>query len=148
MKTAFQPWLRARQLLLIVAIGGGYQIDTNASHLTWLPAVLIPIGIALGLFCWLSFQDSRPPQWGSTGDNTDIDWSDPYSLTKPFFPMIRYPIRFWLLCSVIMIFTGISSSAHDLFSLSRINPESGMFLLWGLSIPIALLRWLSSAEKE
>lgn len=136
MKIYFKPWLVLRIALLAPMVGF---TDIHDPNLTWTIAVSFAVGAAILTFIWLI----------SMAYDQNVDWSDPYSLTKPFFPLTRYPVRFWLLLSAMAILNGIVSSARDLFLHGNISPDSGMFLLPGLSILAGLvLFWLSPANSH
>jgi hypothetical protein len=73
MNAHFTFWFVLRVVLLVIAVLEG--ITNTDPGITWHEALLFPAGFAIGLFVWLSGWAFRP----------DVEWSDPYSLTKPFF---------------------------------------------------------------
>ena len=126
------PWFLTRLMLLILFVWGGFEGEEDTATLTWSVVWLFSLVLALPVVACMA----------SSTNDTRVDWSDSYSLTKPFFPITLYPIRFWLFISAIGLSTGIASSAHDLFAHGSINPGSGMYLLSGTSILVSLLPWL------
>ncbi len=109
------PWLAARQVLLVLAVVEGCCVDTHAAKLPWLAAVLMPVGLALCVYCWLAIKKYRALRPQFPADEPGIDWSEPCSLTKPFFPVAKNPVRFCFLISVMFLSSGAISAARDLF---------------------------------
>ena len=142
MKLDFRPWLIARVVLIAGSVVDGCS-RADDKRITWIASVLTSIGIALIVYLWLTFVSfsSRSKPLRLTSDH-HVDWSEPYSFIKPFFPPTRYPVRFWFLLSILSISTGLASSTHSLFVTGNISPASGMSILWGAAGFISLLPWL------
>lgn len=51
----------------------------------------------LALYLWLVVARSR----------LHADWTCPFSYDKPFWPMRRYPVRYWMVIAEALIFAGI-----------------------------------------
>jgi hypothetical protein len=133
MKTTFMLWCFSRIALVLYAIVAGYSFNPR-SNIPWIAALAGPAMFALFLFFWLSSKAADP----------EIDWTQPFSLTKPFFPMARYPMHSSLLSSTICILIGIASSVHTLLLRDRIGPDTGLILLCGVFTLIASLGfWFS-----
>jgi hypothetical protein len=137
MKLTFEPWFLTRILLIGLMIWAGFSYSSMPDN--WTAAILVPTLSAILMFVWLLGSASSP----------NIDWSDPRSLSKPFFPMKRYPIRFLFLGSGICIFNGIASAIHDLFTHGHLSALSCTAFLWGVFMLIALsLFWLSPSNAH
>jgi hypothetical protein len=129
-----KPWLLLRLLVLAYVMWVGFTNRAN-SYITWHEAILAPALTPIFLFLWLSIMLSGPYSRG----RRKTDWSDPYSITKPFFPIGRYPERFAHLMSTMALLGGFASFVRDLFSGGNIHPDTCMSLLWAISIFITLL---------
>jgi hypothetical protein len=126
-------WFLLRLALLACAIFAGFA-HMHDPNMTWIIAISFSVGSAILSFISLMIAAYKP----------SVDWSDPYSFTEPFFPLTRYPMRFWLLLAVTVLTNGIVSLARDLFFNGTISPDSGMPLFSGLSILAAsAIFWLS-----
>jgi hypothetical protein len=135
MKMPFQTWLPMRAVLGAFAILSG-TASNSASIANGLAVVLVPIISAIVIYLWLFSLACKP----------DVDWSDPCSLTKPFFPLTRYPMRFWLLASVLFSLSGLVSAFREFLLCGSISPDSSMYFLSGISTLAALfLFWRSPA---
>jgi hypothetical protein len=124
-------WLRFRIAIIagnILAISFYPRSKTN---LDWTACLLVSGATSLGLFLWLNLIRSRP----------EVEWSDPYSWRKPFFPMNLYPMRFWFLGSISFIAAGSIALLLDLKSRTGHEAFGGTFLFWGIGIFIALEAW-------
>jgi hypothetical protein len=97
----------------------------------WQALVLAPAAFAIAVFVWLTF----------AGQRGTIDLAEPFSLTLPFFPMRRYPIRFWLLCGVVLFVAGACRTLASVI-LGQHLTGATMALSIGVGILIAVLGWL------
>lgn len=125
-------WLMTRFVLLVLFVWGGFAGDESTSTLSWLVVSLFALVIGAVVMASLS----------SAAYNSLAEWSDPYSFTKPFLPISRYPTRFWLFIALIGLSTGLASSVHDIRVEGSINAGSGLYLLAGLAALGAMSPWL------
>jgi membrane-bound metal-dependent hydrolase YbcI (DUF457 family) len=127
-----KAWAIFRVLVIAVNILAVATYPQNQSNLDWIAAFIISIVFSICLFAWLAVVRARP----------SIDWSEPTSWVKPFFPMNKYPIRFWLLTSLSFMVAGGITIVLDMFSHNGHEAFGGTFFFWGLGIWIALKIWL------
>lgn len=74
--------------------------------------------------------------------NRAIDWSDPYSLWKPFFPMRRYPLRFLLLGSLSLTLGGLVALLSGAIFRQDHQALPGTVLFLGIAIGAAVNLWI------
>jgi hypothetical protein len=109
-------------------------IDANDLRITWTVAWFVPLVVTVIIFIYL---------WIIATTSLSADWTEPYSLTKPFFPPNRYPMHFWLLLAIADILNGFASLIHDLF-LGSISPSNWMVFLCGIAmLSSTLIFWFS-----
>lgn len=138
MKATLKSWLYARIALYLYAIVAGYSYKAM-SNIPWSTAVIGPAVFAAFLFVWLT----------SKADDAGVDWKQPFSLTKPFFPMARYPMHSTILSSAICILLGTASTIHAISLHNRIGSEAGLILLCGVFTLIAALGfWFSPGNAH
>jgi hypothetical protein len=58
---------------------------------------LICLSLVTFLFFWLTVMRFK----------TNVDWSEPFSWTNSFWPMKRYPLRFWMMVPYSLIPAGV-----------------------------------------
>ena len=124
----FQIWTVFRILVIAVNILAVAMYPQSQSNLDWTAAAIIAISFSICLFVWLIVVHARQP----------IDWSEPCSWSKPFFPMTKYPIRFWMLASLSLIASGGITIVLDVFLDHGHEAFGGTFLFWGFGIWITL----------
>lgn len=136
MTTSEHKWLALRIGTLAVSswsIGLSSRSDTN---LDWTACLLIPVVFGLCLFLWLLAIRGRD----------GIDWSDPFSFTKPFFPMRRNPVRFWLLGSLTLIIGGLTALLDGATSGGRL--AFGATFVLGIVMLGVINVWLKGWGKQ
>jgi len=107
-------------------------IAREGSNTDWPVWFLFGAVCALALFGWLTAIRSRQ----------NVDWSAPYSWYEPFWPMGRYPLRYWVLAAYALTLGGVLSIVEDI-ALNRGHMAlSGTFLFMGLFILAALKLWI------
>lgn len=142
-------WLVRRQVLLAVGVIGGLALDAAMPKLTWFTALAAASIVALTILGWLAIKKNRSLNPYSNADIPDIDWSDPCSLTEPFFPISRYPVRFFLVVSAMAFAGGIAATVRNYLIDGRIiAPVAGLFLALGGLTLVVLLPWLQQCRFE
>jgi hypothetical protein len=97
----------------------------------WQACVLAPIAFAIGIYVWLIFVNRS---------NT-ADLTQPFSLALPFFPVGRYPLRFFLLGAIAFILLGAESSLVSVYLYGRFAGKT-ISLFLGVGILIGVLSWI------
>jgi len=120
-----------RVLIIALNIYGVASYPQYQANVGWPVGLIIGATTSVGLFTWLTLIQSR----------RDIDWSAPYSWKKPFFPMSKYPLRFWVLGSSSLMAAGSITILIDVGFRSGHSGFGGTFLCWGLGAFITLLVW-------
>jgi len=102
------------------------------SNLDWSAA--LPLGIlpGIGLYWWLSLIRYRP----------GTEFSSPYALDQPFFPMTKYPLRFWFVASVSLLISGAVAIPIDLIEKNNTGPFHAVLFAFGAFIALALRLWM------
>lgn len=121
-----------RFLVLAINAWGLPAIPREGSNVDWPGCFLISAVCALALFGWLTAIRSKQ----------NVDWLAPYSWYEPFWPMVRYPLRFWLLAAYALILGGVLSILEDITLNRGHMAVSGAFLFMGLFILAALKLWI------
>jgi hypothetical protein len=126
-------WVFFRLLLIASNIVALLSYQEGRSNLDWGAGVLIGIICSGALYLWLT----------GIRSNRDTDWSLPYSFNQPFFPMGRYPLRFWILASYSLILAGATVVLRDSIENNRHVGFGGSFLVAGLLMAAALKLWIA-----
>lgn len=115
-------WLVARVFSIAASAWGIATYPAERSNLDWTGMLLIPTVFSLCLWAWLRFR---------TNSNSDL--AEPFSMTKPFLPMWRYPLHFWLVVSVSTMLGGtlevLSEAMHG-----HTLVFGAMFILFGIAV--------------
>jgi hypothetical protein len=127
-----QIWLVCRIVLIVVTAFAIASYPRNRSNVDWIACLIISVLTSVGLFLWLTVIRSRP----------NVDWSEPHSWKRPFFPMNLYPVRFWFLGSISFIVGGGIAIAMDLIAHNGHEAFGGTFLFLGLGTLLALELWI------
>ncbi len=126
-------WLVLRILITAIVAWELVSLSTTRSDVNWIACALVSFATGLGAFIWFSYANS----------SNKVDWSRPFSLTEPFFPMMAYPLRYWILAAFVLTVGGSLSMLHSIVS-GTPTALGGTFLGMGLSIysGISLVRIL------
>lgn len=124
-------WFLIRGILLVGAIldifieplrqGPGW--ITNFLMFLFFPVVII-------FYLYTLYNMQRP-----------VDWTDTFSLTKPFLPIQTYPTQFLVLSGIGGLLVGAISGLHDCYEIGNISSYSGMMFLAGASTIISIIGW-------
>jgi hypothetical protein len=121
-----------RLLLMLVNIIGLSSFPQERSNLDWGGCFVISLIFALFVYGFLL----------SVQYKQHVDWSEPYSLLKPFFPMNRYPLRFCLVASHSFMIGGILAMLVSVIHQNQREAVGGTFFFTGLFIYITLKIWI------
>jgi hypothetical protein len=122
--------------VIAINLAGLLSFDEPRSNLDWGVGFLAGAVSSIGLYWWLAVIRSRHYVDRYT------DWSQPYSLDQPFFPMRKYPLRFWLLAAYSLMIAGAAVMLKDMIKNSGHEGFGGSFLITGLFITAALMLWI------
>jgi hypothetical protein len=104
----------------------------DRSNLDWISCALISAVVSVALFGWLSLLNGR----------RDLDLSEPYSLSAPFWPINTHPLRGWILIAVSLMVSGALASVKlAIMSPARAVVPLNVFSL-GASLMLAIFTWL------
>ena len=123
-----QLWIVLRALVVLLISSGIALYNPSRANLDWFACLLISIAGGLFLFIWLLSIRDRP----------NIDWTNPISITLPFFPMNRYPMRYWLVVAVSLILGGSVAFFRETIRGGQYTPFGATFIALGLAIIIAV----------
>lgn len=122
--------LRVGSLLSIVVALDTY--PREKSNLDWWAAGIIGLVVSVVLFIWLTVVRFR----------SYMEWSKPYDFSAPFFPMNRYPLRYWIVVSFSLMAGGAVSFFSDVLSSKGNMAFGGTFFILGLGICITIKMWV------
>lgn len=122
-------WFAFRIFVIAANVLALTSIPVEQSNIDWGACVLISALSAVAVYMWLTAVRTRG----------GIDWSEPYSWRKPFFPMQRYPTRFWVLASYALMISGSSAVIKDVVLHQEKTAVGGTFFFMGLAIFGSLL---------
>jgi hypothetical protein len=141
-------WIIARLLLITVNIIGITSIPVARSNIDWGACFLISAIWSIALWAWLTLSSSRFA-WLTFGRwSKRIDWSDPYSWDKPFWPMVRYPLRFWFWVSSSFVLGGMVALLKVVVAGRGHEAVAGTFFFTGLFVAITLGVWIRKARSD
>jgi hypothetical protein len=132
MAQTIKAWLIARVVLVSGAIWSACTEPNKLNNIHWHAAIILVV-----LSVSIVAMSLKAAEY-----NSRVDWSEPYSLVKPFFPMRLYPLRFWLLGSVVTSSTGLVLSVHNIAVRGNLSPGSCFGVLLGTSILLVISPWL------
>jgi hypothetical protein len=121
-------WVLIRMVAVVGNIVGVATYPAEKSNLDWPACFLITATFSVTVFSWLYV----------VGKKNGIDLSGPYSLDTPFYPMRRYPLRFWFLASISLLAAGVLRLTIDLLYHRDHAAFGGTFFFWGLGILVVL----------
>jgi hypothetical protein len=158
-----RKWLVVRLLIIAINVGGIIVIsrDPRLTLVDWRDCFSISVLISVALSATMVFlltvslpmsrlrqeidlSDSRWKLWWKslTRYHQEVDWSEPYSWWKPFWPMKRYPLRYWLFAPQVLMIAGIAAMLADVISHKGQETVGGMFFFVGLLVWLALKIWI------
>jgi hypothetical protein len=124
-------WKIYRAAVIAVNVWGITMYPRDRSNLDWTACLLCSVAMSIAIFVWLTFVRSSKA----------IDWSHSLSWTAPFFPMRKYPLRFWSLASVSWMLAGGIAMLRDFILRDGQEAFGGTFFFIGVGIGVALLVW-------
>ena len=129
-----QLWIVLRVVVVLIASWGIASFNASESNLNWLSCLLISIAGGTFLFLWLV----------SIGSRLSIDWTTPLSFTQPFFPMNRYPIRYWIVVAVSLILGGGFALLKEVLRSGHHAAFGATFIFLGIAILLAIGAWMKT----
>ncbi|HET7313096.1 hypothetical protein [Salinisphaera sp.] len=100
----------------------------STSNISWIACGIISSATGIGLFIWLMNIKNR----------NITDWSKPFSVMKPFFPMNKNPVQFWLLTAISLFLGGLAAFLKEIVSDRQQAAFGATFLFMGIAIFLAL----------
>jgi hypothetical protein len=125
-------WLTLRVLAMVFCTIGVIFIPEARSNIGWGACFIISFISAFSMFLWLTVSRSIKR----------IDWSDPYSWDKPFWPMRKYPLRYLFVCSYSLTLAGAVAMLRDVIVRNGYEAVSGTVFFLGLFLGLALIVWI------
>ena len=132
-------WAVLRAAVISVNIFAFLRIAEPRSNLDWGAGVLMGAIAGAGLYWWLTVTMRL---------RSDIDWSKPFSLTRPFWPMQKFPLRFWLLAAYTLMSGGLAMVAGDILYGRGREGVGGSFFVTGLLLAVTLVLWIWVAGRR
>jgi len=126
---------RAGVIALIASVIVLY--DSAHSNINGLGCLVISSAAGVSLCIWLRTIERH----------LKLNWSEPLSLKQPFFPMNRYPVRYWVVISISMLMGGIGNVLKALFQDGGNVIFGFTFIFTGLALMVALLVARVMAER-
>lgn len=131
-------WVALRVLFVAMAAWGIASSPRTNSNLNWIACGLFSFATGIGLFFWLM----------AVRHYSAIDWSAPLSLTKPFLPMKRNPLHFWMVAAISLVLGGIALFMEEFSADGQHLAFGGTFFFVGVAIFCAILAAKKMATKR
>jgi hypothetical protein len=131
-------WLIARLLVISANIGGMIFIPLDHSNLDWGACFLISFVWSVSLFVWLA----------AIRNDQNMVLDDTYSWSKPFLPIRRYPLRFWLLVGYSLVLGGSAAMLVAIISHGGREAVGGTFFFVGLFTLLVVIAWIKRLTKD
>ncbi len=131
-------WATARLLVAFTDVLAGVSIPVERSNIDWPACFLISFVCSLAVCVWLlaiRFQQG-------------IDWSEPYSLTEPFWPLRQYPLRYLFVCSWALVLMGSAGMTSSIILRRGHEAVSGTFLFIGIFMAVPLTLFAKKFSEE
>jgi hypothetical protein len=125
-------WVFFRLFVIIIAIVGVLQTNRDHINFDWGACLLLSPLPAIFLYFWLTINRDR----------NSIDLMKPFSLILPFYPMIKYPLRYWLLGSYAFGISGFIAMIVDIITHRGNASVGGILFFWGAFQILSLLIWI------
>lgn len=122
-------WTAFRVLVISFGSWSIMYYPQSQSNIDWIACILIAGVTSIFLFGWLVFDRKR---------NVN-DWGAPFSMTSPFWPMIKYPARYWIVTSLVMMLGGVGAMVKSIGSDGSNLAFGGTFLFMGIGILTSVL---------
>lgn len=134
---AGRGWIFLRLVAIAVVTVSLLSIPVALSNLDWGAGVLEGLVVAVGLWLWLTVVRMRP----------NVDLSLPYSFRQPFLPMMRFPLRYWIVVSYSLIIGGAVLAGKSLIEGHERSGVGGSVLILGLFMGGALAVWIRTFAR-
>ena len=121
-------WVLLRIIVILLASWGITSYDAAKSNVDWLACLLISTALGVSLFLWLFSMNNRQP----------IDCTKPISISYPFMPMRRYPIRYWLVAATALISGGSAALLKETTRGAQHMTVGASFVCLGIGILLAI----------
>ena len=123
-----QRWLAIR--VAVVLMISWSIVTINPSDLDWIACLLISVASGLSVFLWLFWTDKI----------TGLNWDQPTSIYQPFYPMNKYPVRFWVVSGISLCLGGGALILKETFKGANVSPGATFFFLGsGILLAIGIL---------
>jgi hypothetical protein len=129
-------WKFLRLSVIAITMAGLLSFDEPRSNLDWGVGFLAGIVFSISLYWWLAVVRSRHYA------DRQTEWSQPYSFDRPFFPMRKYPLRFWFLAAYSLMIAGAAVMLRDMIENAGNEGFGGSFFIAGLFMTAALVLWV------
>jgi hypothetical protein len=108
-------------------------VDASTSNVDWRACLLAPPAVGVALYFWL----------GAMRERGTADWTQSLSIKQPFWPMVRYPVRYWLVVGASLVISGLARFAN--YSLKGVQASAlcASFALLGVAILLALAPYIA-----
>ena len=123
-----QLWIVLRALVMLLVSWGIASYDASKSNIDWVACLIVSIAGGLAVFLWLLWSERVRA----------IDWTKPVSITQPFFPMNRYPVRYWMVVAVSLILGGSMALMKEIATDGQHAAFGALFLFLGATILAAI----------
>jgi hypothetical protein len=134
---AGRKWILFRGAVILVTASAAWMYPREMSNLDWVAAGIISAVGGIAVFAWLTVVRSQPY----------IEWSYPYDISTPFWPMKKYPLRYWNVAAMSMCAAGLGGGIEDLLAHRGFGAFSGTFLGVGVAMYLAVVGWMRSFGK-
>jgi len=124
-------WLGLRMAVVAIAVISPLTPFEGQTNADWRIGLLAGVSTAVAFSVWLSVWCRR----------RQVDLTNAFSLTSPFLPINRYPIRAWLLVAASITLAGAVGLVASAIFGGRSAVLGGVFLGVGLPLLATLALW-------
>jgi hypothetical protein len=131
-------WLGLRIGCIVLVLWVILSFDVSKVNIDWRACIVVPGFVCAAVYFWLSAMRRR----------VDVDWSDPFSIGRPFWPMMRYPVRYWLVVGISVALGGSIRFAKDYLTNSSGTAFAALFAFMGLATLLAVAPHAVSRRQQ
>lgn len=124
-------WFGLRSAVVVVSIVAVLDQPQGPINADWRVGLVAGFLLSAAFSIWL-------PMWRR---RRQAELSAPFSLTTPFLPINKYPIRAWLLMAASMVFAGAAGLVANMALGWGSDAMGGIFLGLGAPLLATLVIW-------
>jgi hypothetical protein len=101
MRLSFSKWLFFRVILYMLSIYSAFTDKNPIIDIPYYIYILTSILFAFSMYFIIAQQCRK--------SLCRISYTEAFSISSPFYPMLEYPLQFWIFISLCTLFRGVAS---------------------------------------